>query len=46
MRTRSKRTGEITVYPGAAYDARPTDDGHPFIWLDYPTSCDATERLA
>ncbi|MFQ6399130.1 ESX secretion-associated protein EspG [Nocardia sp. KC 131] len=29
-------TGEITVYPGIAYDARPTDDGHPFIWLDYP----------
>ncbi|WP_330228006.1 ESX secretion-associated protein EspG [Nocardia sp. NBC_00508] len=30
-------TGEITVYPGAAYDARPTTDGHAFIWLDYPT---------
>jgi hypothetical protein len=29
-------TGEITVYPGIAYDARPTNDGHPFIWLDYP----------
>lgn len=28
--------GEITVYPGIAYDARPTDDGHAFIWLDYP----------
>ncbi|MGQ4600834.1 ESX secretion-associated protein EspG [Nocardia sp. R6R-6] len=30
-------TGEITVYPGAAYDARPTNDGHALIWLDYPT---------
>lgn len=29
-------TGEITVYPGAAYDIRPTDDGRPFIWMDYP----------
>ncbi|MET8776237.1 ESX secretion-associated protein EspG [Nocardia sp. NPDC004654] len=28
--------GEITVYPGIAYDARPTLDGHAFIWLDYP----------
>jgi hypothetical protein len=29
-------TGEITVYPGAAYDARPTNDGRAFIWMDYP----------
>ncbi|MEU7768388.1 ESX secretion-associated protein EspG [Nocardia sp. NPDC049190] len=28
-------TGEITVYPGAAFDARPTDDGRAFIWMDY-----------
>ncbi|WP_280505266.1 ESX secretion-associated protein EspG [Nocardia farcinica] len=29
-------TGEISVHPGIAIDARPTDDGHAFIWLDYP----------
>jgi len=29
-------TGEISVHPGVAIDARPTDDGHTFIWLDYP----------
>ncbi|MBF6211084.1 ESX secretion-associated protein EspG [Nocardia puris] len=29
-------TGEITVYPGAAFDARPTNDGHAFLWMDYP----------
>ncbi|NEW51763.1 ESX secretion-associated protein EspG [Nocardia cyriacigeorgica] len=29
-------TGEITVYPGYTLDARPTDDGRAFIWLDYP----------
>lgn len=29
-------TGEITVYPGFALDARPTDDGSAFLWLDYP----------
>lgn len=29
-------TGEITVYPGYQLDARPTDDGKAFLWLDYP----------
>ncbi|MFD4433103.1 ESX secretion-associated protein EspG [Nocardia sp. NPDC058497] len=29
-------TGEITVYPGFEIDARPTDDGSGFLWLDYP----------
>lgn len=29
-------TGEITVYPGYTLDARPTNDGLAFIWLDYP----------
>lgn len=29
-------TGEITVYPGFQIDARPTDDGSAFLWLDYP----------
>lgn len=29
-------TGEITVYPGYTLDARPTDNGRAFIWLDYP----------
>lgn len=29
-------TGEITVYPGYTIDARPTDDGRAFLWLDYP----------
>ncbi|CCF64227.1 ESX secretion-associated protein EspG [Nocardia cyriacigeorgica] len=29
-------TGEITVYPDYTLDARPTDDGRAFIWLDYP----------
>ncbi|MFD3509572.1 ESX secretion-associated protein EspG [Nocardia sp. NPDC058666] len=28
--------GEITVYPGFQIDARPTDDGRAFCWLDYP----------
>ncbi|MGW4739600.1 ESX secretion-associated protein EspG [Nocardia xishanensis] len=27
--------GEITVYRGAAYDSRPTNDGRGFHWLDY-----------
>ncbi|WP_040795243.1 ESX secretion-associated protein EspG [Nocardia higoensis] len=29
-------TGEISVHPGIAIDARPTNDGHAFIWMDYP----------
>ncbi|MFE6923228.1 ESX secretion-associated protein EspG [Nocardia sp. NPDC057663] len=29
-------TGEITVYPGYQLDARPTDNGKAFLWLDYP----------
>ncbi|MFF2087813.1 ESX secretion-associated protein EspG [Nocardia sp. NPDC058176] len=29
-------TGEITVFPGYQLDARPTDDGKAFLWLDYP----------
>ncbi|WP_446223843.1 ESX secretion-associated protein EspG [Nocardia sp. IBHARD005] len=29
-------TGAITVYPGFEIDARPTDDGVAFQWLDYP----------
>lgn len=29
-------TGEITVFPGFQMDARPTDDGKAFLWLDYP----------
>lgn len=29
-------TGEITVYPDYTIDARPTDDGRAFLWLDYP----------
>lgn len=30
-------TGEITVYPGSAPDARPTSDGLAFLWMDYPS---------
>ncbi|OQS12818.1 ESX secretion-associated protein EspG [Nocardia donostiensis] len=29
-------TGEITVYPGYTLDARPTNNGRAFLWLDYP----------